>query len=112
MSSVDASLRQTDLNYGLDDVPKPFPRLLGLGLQHVLTMFGATIAVPLILGPAMQFDATQIAILISSVFIASGIATILQVTIGTRLPIVQGVSFAFLGPFFAIIAAHPGEEAM
>lgn len=101
-----------DLNYGLDDVPRPFPKALGLGLQHVLTMFGATIAVPLLLGPAMGMDTTQIAILISSVFIASGIATILQVTIGSRLPIVQGVSFAFLGPFFAIIAAREGTEAM
>jgi nucleobase transporter 1/2 len=102
----------TDLNYGLDDVPKPFPKALGLGLQHVLTMFGATIAVPLILGPAMGFDGGQIALLISSVFIASGLATLVQVLVGTRLPIVQGVSFAFLGPFFAIIAAHPGEDAM
>ncbi len=101
-----------ELNYGLDDVPKPFPKALGLGLQHVLTAFGATIAVPLILGPAMGFDVAQIAILISSVFIASGLATVIQVMFGTRLPIVQGVSFAFLGPFFAIIAAHPGESAM
>ncbi|MBW3605363.1 MAG: purine/pyrimidine permease [Actinobacteria bacterium] len=103
---------QIDLNYGLDDVPKPFPKALGLGLQHVLTMFGATIAVPLLLGPAMGMDTTQIAILISSVFMASGIATILQLTIGSRLPIVQGVSFAFLGPFFAIIGSKEGVEAM
>ncbi|CAN5846695.1 solute carrier family 23 protein [soil metagenome] len=103
---------QMDLNYGLDDVPKPFPKALGLGLQHVLTMFGATVAVPLLLGPAMGMDTTQLAILISSVFMASGIATILQLTIGSRLPIVQGVSFAFLGPFFAIIGAKEGVEAM
>jgi solute carrier family 23 (nucleobase transporter), member 1 len=103
---------QVELNYGLNDVPRPFFKALGLGLQHVLTMFGATIAVPLLLGPAMGMDTGQIAILISSVFIASGVATTLQVMIGTRLPIVQGVSFAFLGPFFAIIAARPGEEAM
>ncbi|MGI8575995.1 MAG: uracil-xanthine permease family protein [Egibacteraceae bacterium] len=101
-----------DLNYGLDDRPKPFPKALALGLQHVLTMFGATIAVPLILSPALGFDTTQIAILISSVFIASGLATLLQLTVGSRLPIVQGVSFAFLGPFFAIIAAHEGTIAM
>ncbi len=107
-----ASESQFELNYGLDDVPKPFPKALGLGIQHVLTMFGATILVPLLLGPAMGFDTAQIAILISSVFICSGLATAVQVTIGSRLPIVQGVSFAFLGPFFAIIAAHPGEDAM
>ena len=107
-----ASTRQVDLNYGLEDVPKPFPRALGLGLQHVLTMFGATILVPLILGGPMEMDTAQVAILISSVFICSGIATFLQVSIGSRLPIIQGVSFAFLVPFFAIIALHPGPDAM
>lgn len=101
-----------DLNYGVDDVPKPFGRALGLSLQHVLTMFGATIAVPLILAGPLGFDAGQTAVLISSAFIASGIATIAQLTIGSRLPIVQGVSFAFLGAFFAIIGAHQGPEAM
>lgn len=101
-----------ELNYGVDDVPQPFARALGLGLQHVLTMFGATILVPLLLGPAMAMDTTQIAILISSVFICSGLATAVQVTFGSRLPIIQGVSFAFLAPFFAIIAVHPGPDAM
>lgn len=107
-----ASPSQLDLNYGLEDVPRPFGRALGLGLQHVLTMFGATILVPLLLGPAMEMDTVQIAILVSSVFICSGVATFLQVTVGSRLPIIQGVSFAFLIPFFAIIAAHPGPDAM
>lgn len=101
-----------DLNYGLDDVPKPFYKALGLGMQHVLTMFGATILVPLIVGPALGFQGAQIAVLISSVFIASGIATAIQVTIGSRLPIVQGVSFAFLGGFFAIAGSYQGAEAM
>ncbi len=110
--SAGTSVDVTDLDYGLEDVPRPWPRALGLGLQHVLTAFGATIAVPLILGPAMEMDTAQIGLLVSSVFIASGIATILQVTLGTRLPIVQGVSFAFLVPFFAIIAAQPGAQAM
>jgi solute carrier family 23 (nucleobase transporter), member 1 len=103
---------ELQLNYGLEDRPQPFTKALGLGVQHVLTMFGATVLVPLILGPAMGMGAGDIAILISSVFICSGIATALQVTIGSRLPIIQGVSFAFLPAFFLIIAAHPGPEAM
>ncbi|AYY12947.1 xanthine permease [Actinobacteria bacterium YIM 96077] len=98
------SSKPVDLNYGLEDVPKPLAGL-GLGIQHVLTMFGATVAVPLILGPAMEMSPDQLAILVSSVMICSGIATFIQARFGTRLPIIQGVSFAFLGPFFAIIAA-------
>jgi uracil-xanthine permease len=112
MSADAQSTEGIELNYGLDDVPRPFPKAVGLGLQHILTMFGATILVPIIMAPALGFDGADLAILISSVFIASGIATVLQVTIGSRLPIIQGVSFAFLAPFFAIAGQYQGAEAM
>jgi solute carrier family 23 (nucleobase transporter), member 1 len=106
--ATDTTPASGQMIYGIDDVPKPLPKAVGLGLQHVLTMFGATVAVPLLLGPAMGMDRAELAILVSAVMVASGVATFLQVTIGTRLPIIQGVSFAFLGPFFAIIAATAG----
>jgi uracil-xanthine permease len=101
-------VRGGELHYRVDEVPRPFPRALVLGLQHVLTMFGATVAVPLLLGPAMGMTPHQTAVLVSSVMICSGLATFVQVRFGTRLPIIQGVSFSFLGPFFAIIAATAG----
>ncbi|MEX2504091.1 MAG: solute carrier family 23 protein [Egicoccus sp.] len=110
--SAEAPPRPAGLNYGLDEVPKPLPKAIGLGLQHVLTMFGATIAVPFIIGGALGFEGAELAVLVSSVFIASGVATAIQVAIGSRLPIVQGVSFAFLGPFFAIAATYQGAEGM
>jgi len=91
--------------YTLDEIPKPFGKALFLGIQHVLTMFGATVSVPLLLGPVMGMTPEQIAVLVASVMLASGVATFLQVNLGTRLPIVQGVSFSFLGPFFGIIFA-------
>ncbi len=75
-----------------------------LGLQHYLTMFGATVSIPLILSGAMKMPPQETALLISTIFLASGIATLLQQYIGNRLPIVQGGSFSFLGPAFAIIA--------
>ncbi|MBI4575533.1 MAG: purine/pyrimidine permease [Planctomycetes bacterium] len=97
--------------YGIEDRP-PLARALVLALQHCLTMFGATVSVPLLLGPMMGMGPAEIAVLVSSVMVCSGVATFLQVTVGTRLPIIQGVSFSFLGTFFAIIAyvkAHPVE---
>ena len=39
--------------YGLNDKP-PMARATVLGLQHVLTMFGSTVAVPLILPRVRQ----------------------------------------------------------
>ncbi|MFA9444970.1 uracil-xanthine permease family protein [Egicoccus sp. AB-alg6-2] len=110
--SAEAPNRPHGLKYGLDEIPKPLPKAMALGLQHVLTMFGATVAVPFILSPFLEFDSGQLAILISSVFICSAIATFLQVQFGSRLPIVQGVSFAFLGPFIGIALTYQGEDAM
>ena len=40
---------------------------------------------------------------ISSIFFVSGINTLIQTTIGDRLPIVQGGSFSYLSATFAII---------
>ncbi len=74
-----------------------------LGFQHYLTMFGATVSIPLIVGGAMGFPPDQLAILIGTVFFASGLATLFQQFLGNKLPIVQGGSFSFLGPTFAII---------
>lgn len=95
---------ESSVIYGLDDKP-PFPRAVVLGVQHVLTMFGSTVAVPLLLAPAMQMDAAETALLISSVMLCSGVATLLQATLGSRLPIIQGVSFSFLAAFSGVIIA-------
>ncbi len=94
--------------YGLDDRPA-LGRTVVLGTQHVLTMFGATVSVPLLLGPAMGMGPAEIARLISAVMLCSGVATLVQVTYGSRLPIVQGVSFAFLSAFFLIIGEATSE---
>jgi uracil-xanthine permease len=101
--------------YTLDEIPKPFGKAFFLGLQHVLTMFGATVAVPLILSPNLKMTPEQTAVLVASVMLCSGVATFFQVNFGTRLPIIQGVSFSFLGPFFAIIGltvAQGGNVSM
>jgi uracil-xanthine permease len=90
--------------YGLNDRP-PIARATVLAVQHVLTMFGSTVSVPLLFGPAMGMSLEQISLLISSVMLCSGVATLLQTTFGSRLPIVQGVSFSFIAAFFGIIGA-------
>lgn len=100
-----------DLVYGPEDVPKPFAKALVFGLQHVLTMFGATVAVPLLMAPAMKMDASQTATLVSACMLAAGLSTLCQVNLGSRLPIIQGTSFSFIGPMLAIIAATGGTVA-
>ena len=98
-----------------------------LALQHVLTMFGSTVAVPLIFGPLLwpvpenlpevvsaqllELQLSNTALLISSVMLCSGLATLLQSTYGSRLPIIQGVSFSFLAAFFVIVASTQTDNA-
>jgi solute carrier family 23 (nucleobase transporter), member 1 len=88
-----------------------------LGVQQYLTMFGATVLIPFIVGGAMKLPQDQLALLISTMFFVSGITTLIQQSaLGNRLPIVQGGTFSFLGPMFAIVgmvaAQNMGWEVM
>lgn len=94
--------KDNGMNYTVTDIPSLGTSLL-LGLQHYLTMLGATVLIPLIVCPAMGANGQQTSQVISSIFFVSGINTLLQTTIGDRLPIVQGGSFAYLPTTFQII---------
>jgi solute carrier family 23 (nucleobase transporter), member 1 len=89
--------------YPIGSRPK-WPLAVLLGVQQYLTMFGATVLIPFIIGGAMKMPQHQLALLISTIFFTSGLCTLIQQSpLGNRLPIVQGGTFSFLGPTFAII---------
>ena len=81
---------------------------VALGFQHYLTMFGSTVAIPLILAGPLGIDsatpegARDLGFLIATMFFVSGITTMLQTTWGNRLPIIQGGTFSFLTPAITI----------
>lgn len=91
----------------------PLGKLLAYGLQHVLTMYGGIIAVPLIIGGAAGLPPGQTALLVTASLFVGGLATLLQSVgvpfIGAKLPIVQGVSFAGVATMLAILAG-PGND--
>lgn len=88
---------------------------LAYGLQHVLTMYGGIIAVPLILGQAAGLSSGEIGLLITASLFAGGLATILQTMglpfFGCQLPLVQGVSFSGVATMVAI-SGNGGMEAV
>ena len=99
---ADEKVKTHNLLYGIDDKPPVFETGV-LGLQHYLTMFGSTLAIPLLLAPAFGIsDPVELGWLIATMFFVSGITTLLQTTWGNRLPIVQGGTFSFLAPTIAI----------
>lgn len=63
-----------------------FPHHHSFPLQHLLTAFGATVSIPLILseGLCLQHDNLSQSHLINSIFFVSGLCTLLQVTFGVR----------------------------
>ena len=72
-----------------------WPRTVGIGLQHVVAMFGATVLVPLLTGfpPA-------------TTILFSGIGTLIFLAlVGNRVPSYLGSSFAFIAP---VLAAQAG----
>lgn len=85
---------------------------LAYGLQHVLTIYGGIVAVPLILGQAAGLNGGEIGMLIAASLFAGGLATLLQTLglpfFGCQLPLVQGVSFAGVATMGAILSSEGG----
>ncbi|WP_343742166.1 nucleobase:cation symporter-2 family protein [Herbaspirillum huttiense] len=84
----------------------PVFKLLALGMQHVLVMYAGAIAVPLIIGGALNLPKSEIAYLISADLFCCGLVTIIQSAglwkFGIRMPVMMGVTFAAVGPMVAM----------
>ncbi|XP_057676276.1 solute carrier family 23 member 1 isoform X2 [Corythoichthys intestinalis] len=91
--------------YTIEDVP-PWYLCVLLGLQHYLTCFSGTVAVPFLLAEAMCVgrDQNVVSQLIGTIFTTVGITTLVQTTLGVRLPLFQASALAFLIPAQAILS--------
>ncbi len=70
----------------------PLSRLIPMGMQHVVAMFGATVLAPILMGFNPQ----------TAIFF-SGIGTLLFIAITrAKVPSYLGSSFAFIGPVLAV----------
>ena len=72
--------------------------------QQYLTMLGSTVLIPTLVIPPMGGTPSDLARVICTIFFVSGLATLLQTTVGDRLPVVQGGSFAYIAPALAVAA--------
>ena len=102
----------------------PLTKAIPFGLQHVLAMFVSNLAPVLIVcgaavvrGTGESLTAVEITRLLQCAMFVAGIGTCLQLypvwKIGSKLPIVMGVSFTFLGSLL-MICTNPnlGYEGM
>lgn len=88
----------------------PLLQAIPFGLQHVLAMFVANITPIIILANVVGIDSAVSATLIQNCMIIAGIGTLIQLypiwRIGSRLPIVMGISFTFLSASLAIATSQ------
>ena len=95
----------------------PIGKAIPFGLQHVLAMFVSNLAPITIIAAAAQpaVPQEQVAMLLQNAMFVAGIATLLQLypiwRIGSRLPIVMGISFTFV-TILCSVAANYGYPTM
>ena len=95
----------------------PVGKAIPFGLQHVLAMFVANVTpVMLIASVAVYngqaFTAIDTALLIQAAMLVAGIGTLVQLfpvwRIGSRLPVVMGLSFTFLSAMMTLASRDYG----
>ncbi|EFJ09964.1 hypothetical protein SELMODRAFT_159848 [Selaginella moellendorffii] len=90
-----------EIDYCPNDSP-PWPQTILLGFQHFLTMIGTTVLIPSLVVGNMGATNEQKARVYQTLLFASGINTLIQTFVGTRLPVVVGGSFAYIIPITSI----------
>lgn len=96
--------------YGIDERPGTWWETLLYSWQHTLVDISPFIT-PLAVAAALGMSRSQEASFINSCLFAMGVATLLQTTLGNRLPIIQGPSATLIGTM-APVASQLGGPAM
>ncbi|NMM99592.1 uracil permease [Bifidobacterium sp. DSM 109958] len=90
------------------DAPVSFWRGIPFGLQHVMAMFVANLAPIFLVAAAANMSPAESATIIQSGLLVAGLGTCLQLygiwRIGSRLPMVTGISFTYVAAAIAIVS--------
>jgi solute carrier family 23 (nucleobase transporter), member 1 len=98
--SIGEETRQAII-YGVEERP-PLGRSVIYGFQHIFAMILGSITGAVVIGTTVGLTPEQIGLLVGYINVAVGIATILQVQFGVRLPIVQGSTSGHLPAYLAL----------
>lgn len=95
----------TALRYDLEEKP-PLIEAVLYGAQHVLIMFSAMVASPLVIGQLLNLPVELRAALVTGVMLGCGIGTLISSLgvswVGARLPLLLGAYTVYIGPVVQI----------
>ncbi len=93
----------------------PIAKAVPFGLQHILAMFVSNLAPITIIAGAAGLDTSSLAMLLQNAMFIAGIATLIQLypvwRVGSRLPVVMGVSFTFVA-VLSTVASNYGYPSV
>ncbi len=93
----------------------PIAKAVPFGLQHILAMFVSNLAPITIIAGAAGLDTSSLAVLLQNAMFIAGIATLIQLypvwRVGSRLPVVMGVSFTFVA-VLSTVASNYGYPSV
>ena len=88
----------------------PLLKAVPFGLQHILALFVSNLTPITIIAAAGGLSQAEVAVLLQNAMLVAGIATLIQLfpvwRIGSRLPIVMGVSFTFVTVLSTVAASY------
>ena len=88
----------------------PLLKAVPFGLQHILAMVVSNLTPITIIAAAGGLSQAEVAVLLQNAMLVAGIATLIQLfpvwRIGSRLPIVMGVSFTFVTVLSTVAASY------
>ena len=88
----------------------PLLKAVPFGLQHILAMFVSNLTPITIIAAAGGLSQAEVAVLLQNAMLVAGIATLIQLfpvwRIGSRLPIVMGVSFTVVTVLSTVAASY------
>lgn len=90
----------------------PLGKAIPFGLQHILAMFVSNLAPITLIAASAQpaLSQAEVAILLQNAMFVAGIATLIQLypiwKVGSKLPVVMGVSFTFVAVLSSIAANY------
>ena len=114
--------KKSNASVSVDNIYKldgrvPVAKAIPFGLQHVLAMFVANVTPVMLIASVavyngIAFTAIDTALLIQAAMLVAGIGTLIQLypiwRIGSRLPVVMGLSFTFLSAMMTLAAKDYG----
>ena len=90
----------------------PLGKAIPFGLQHILAMFVSNLAPITLIAASAQpaLSQAEVAVLLQNAMFVAGIATLIQLypiwKVGSKLPVVMGVSFTFVAVLSSIAANY------